>query len=267
MLLAFLPSNASTEYYPNNIPSNYTVKIPRPIEGLGNECALSEIILPNRLINVREGLNEIKVYRLVGGKGLVGGLKKTHTIPAGHYNSVQSVVVAVNKVFDHHSVLTKDGKRQRVLQATYLERENRVQIEARNNYAISFGLDLNYLLGFKIQEITQKDYGLIKHGQKGENEASTTGGLNNLYVYTDIIKELTVGGINAPLLRIVNLNLKSNDAGSTAQSYDDPYYHSLKSSRVESINIQLRDDLGELVHFESGTVVVTLRFRQTIKAI
>lgn len=61
--------------------------------------------------------------------------------------------------------------------------------------------------------------------------------------------------------------MKTNDEGSTSKAYDELYYHPLKSSYVETINIQLRDELGELVHFDSGTVVVTLSFRQTKKAI
>jgi hypothetical protein len=266
MQLMFLPSNACTEYYPDNKPSNYTVKLAKSVESYDLECALTEIILPNRLINVREGLNDVNVYRLVGKKGFSGSLKKTDKIPVGHYSSISNVVDAVNKVFSQHNI-TKDGVQHRVLQASFLNDKNRVQIETTNNYAISFGADLAYLLGFKIKNVSEKNYGLIKDTQIGENDASITGGLNNIYVYTDIIKELTVGGVNAPLLRIVNLSMKTNDEGSTSKAYDELYYHPLKSSYVETINIQLRDELGELVHFDSGTVVVTLSFRQTKKAI
>ncbi len=147
------------------------------------------------------------------------------------------------------------------------KKTNRVRIQARNNYAISFGADLAYLLGFKIKEVTEEAYGLIKGVRVGENEASITGGFNNIYVYTDIIKEVPVGGVNAPLLRIVNLSLKTNDEGSTSIAYDELYYHPLKSSYVETVNIQLRDEIGELVHFASGTVIATLAFRQAKKAI
>ena len=124
MRLAFLPSNSCMEYYPDNKPSNYTVKLARSVEGFDLDCALTEIILPNRLINVREGLNDVNIYRLVGKKGLIGSLKKTHKIPVGHYSSVRSVVDAVNKVFSQHSVTDKEGVRQRVLAARYLTAEN-----------------------------------------------------------------------------------------------------------------------------------------------
>ncbi len=267
MLRMFLPSNASIEYYPDNKPSNYTVKLGKPVEASDLECALTEISWPNRLINVREGLNDVKVYRLVKKKGLLDSLKKTHKIPVGHYSSVGSVVDAVNKVFKKHSVTDGEGKQQRVLKATFLRGKNRVEILTKNNYAISFGVDVAYLLGFKITEMTEEDFGLIKGTRVGENEASTTGGFNNIYVYTDMIKEVPVGGVNAPLLRIVNLSLKTNDEGSTSKAYDELYYHPVKSSYVETINIQLRDEIGELVHFASGTVVVTLAFRQAGKAI
>ncbi len=84
MLQMFLPSTACIDYYPDNKPSNYTVKLAGAVEGYGMECALTEISSPNRLINVREGLNDVKVYRLVRKKGLLESLKKRHKIPVGH---------------------------------------------------------------------------------------------------------------------------------------------------------------------------------------
>ena len=59
-----LPSNASMDYYPNNTLSNFTVKPSRPFDGEGYECALTEIILPNRLYNIRKNCNTIYVRRM-----------------------------------------------------------------------------------------------------------------------------------------------------------------------------------------------------------
>ena len=56
-----LPSNASLNYYPNNTPSNCNVKPTQTFYGAGYECALAEIIFPNRLMNVRPNENTIVI--------------------------------------------------------------------------------------------------------------------------------------------------------------------------------------------------------------
>ena len=57
-----LPSNSSRNYFPNNTAGNFKVKIPYlPNSNAVYECALTEIIFPNRYKNVRESSNEIRV--------------------------------------------------------------------------------------------------------------------------------------------------------------------------------------------------------------
>ena len=57
-----LPSNASPDYFPNNTPSSYRVKMPHIFKSTTKyKCALSEIIFPNKFKNVRRGLNSIEV--------------------------------------------------------------------------------------------------------------------------------------------------------------------------------------------------------------
>ena len=55
-----LKSNDSLNYYPNNNPSDFTVKIPN-LSNIGHnlKVALSEIIFPFGFKNVREGYNQV----------------------------------------------------------------------------------------------------------------------------------------------------------------------------------------------------------------
>ena len=69
-----LPSNASLNY-PNNIPSNLIVKPAQSFDGVGYECALAEIIVPNRLMSVRPNRNNNFIRRLVKKKGVSGSIK------------------------------------------------------------------------------------------------------------------------------------------------------------------------------------------------
>ena len=85
-----LPSNASLNYYPNNTPSNFIVKPARAFDGVGYECALTEIIFPNRLINVRPNANTIVIRRLVKKKGESGSI-------LGYYGTVSKLIETINE--------------------------------------------------------------------------------------------------------------------------------------------------------------------------
>ena len=90
-----LPSNASLNYYPNNTPSNFIVKLARAFDGAGYECALAEIIFPNRLLNVRPNANTIVIRRLGKKKGESGSIKGTLTIPPGYYETVSKLIETI----------------------------------------------------------------------------------------------------------------------------------------------------------------------------
>ena len=87
MIRVTLPSDGSHDLYPQNTLSNFTIKLARTLEFNGEyECALSEIIFPNRLVNVREGYNMVNIHRLTRKKGEANYLKKRYKIPAGSYD-------------------------------------------------------------------------------------------------------------------------------------------------------------------------------------
>ena len=99
MIRVTLPSHGSHDIYPQNTLSNFTIKLARTLEFNGEyECALSEIIFPNCLVNVREGYNMVNIHRLTRKKGEANSLKKSYKIPAGTYDSVTKVVTAVENI-------------------------------------------------------------------------------------------------------------------------------------------------------------------------
>ena len=99
MIRVTLPSDGSHDVYPQNTLSNFTIKLARTLEFNGEyECALSEIISPNRLVNVREGYNMIDIHRFMKMKGEINSMKKSYRIPAGSYDSVKKVVAAVENI-------------------------------------------------------------------------------------------------------------------------------------------------------------------------
>ena len=129
------------------------------------------------------------------------------------------------------------------------------------NYAIHFGSDICYPLGFQVGKLNARGMDVIDGKRTGEYYASRNGGLNTLYIYTNIIKEQIVGGIHSPLLRVINLGQKENNEDSTSLTMDRLFYCAMKRSSIDHINIKLRDDAGDLVQFQFGKVVVVFEFR------
>ena len=132
------------------------------------------------------------------------------------------------------------------------------------NYAVHFGSDICYLLGFQVGKLDAAGFDVIDGKRTGEYYASKSGGLKTLYIYTDVIKEQIVGGIHSPLLRVINLGQKANNEDSTSLTMDRLFYCAMKRSSIDNINIQLRDDTGDLVHFEFGKVAIVLEFRPKV---
>jgi hypothetical protein len=273
-----LPSNASMNYFPNNTLSNFSVKPPVPIvDGEDYECALSEIIFPNRFINVRAPNNSIIVRRTVGSEEEQEANKKTFAVPTGSYESISELLKAIRDAGVDGIVKRKapglpdfpfgDSDTWRVI--IMEEVGGRVKITPRLGYTIQFGSDISTLLGFHYLNsgVHKGMSNIISSAVIGPLRASTSGGLNTMYVYTNIIKDQPVGGIAVPLLRIINLERGSNREDFSSRMYTRLYYVPLRASRFDTINIQLRDDTGELIHFEYGKVVLILEFRRKKTAI
>jgi hypothetical protein len=262
MIRVTLPSDGSHNFYPQNTLSNYTIKLPRPFDfdNIEHECALSEIIFPNRLVNVRQGFNSIDIYRFKEKDGNLKKHYKTWRIPPGSYDSIVSVVNIINgSILRRYTI-----KKENAFTLSYDEITKRVTIETRFNYAIRLGTDICILLGFEVGKLCLRGMDMIEGKRTGEFYASKSGGLNTLYVYTDIIEEQIVGGMYAPLLKVINLGQKKNNEDSSSFTPERQFYCEGKISHFDSVNIQLRDDTGELVHFEFGKVIIFLEFRPKV---
>lgn len=95
---------------------------------------------------------------------------------------------------------------------------------------------------------------------KGDYVADVHRGLTSLYIYSPIIQSQLVGDTLAPLLRVVNV--RGSFGEQVNERYDNIYYLPLISSPIEHIEIYIRDDVGNLIPFESGRVVIVLHFRR-----
>jgi hypothetical protein len=85
--------------------------------------------------------------------------------------------------------------------------------------------------------------------------------IDALYIYSDIVEYQIVGDINAPLLQVVaSTETKTNPY--VDKIYDSPHYVPVSRTNIESIEIDIRSDLGKPIYFQSGRVMVKLHFRR-----
>ncbi|GBL79972.1 hypothetical protein AVEN_29004-1 [Araneus ventricosus] len=80
-----------------------------------------------------------------------------------------------------------------------------------------------------------------------------------LYIYTDIIQPEMVGGVFAPLLRIVTV--KGKDGDMIHEIFDRPHYCPVSRKNFQSIEIVIRTHTGRFVSFDRGKLIVKLHFR------
>ena len=121
---------------------------------------------------------------------------------------------------------------------------------------MSFGSDIARSLGVSTNRI------LMEKENQSDSIASTTLMYNAIYVYTDIIENQNTGDFKVPLLRIVPVTSKYGDV--CCVKYDKPHFVKLNRANIQTIEINLTDDTGELISLIAGKSVVTLVFRRRI---
>jgi len=89
------------------------------------------------------------------------------------------------------------------------------------------------------------------------------GRIHSVYVYCDILEHVPVGDTKAPLLRIVNRDVKS--IGNIHRVFNPLLYVPLQKKTFNTIEIDMRTDFGTIVPFLSGKSFVVLEFRRVIR--
>ena len=84
-------------------------------------------------------------------------------------------------------------------------------------------------------------------------------GFYSLFVYCDIVEDVVVGDVKAPLLRTVNIDGK--DDKMVSRIYQTVQYMSIQRHQFDTIEIDIKDDTGRRVPFQRRKVIVTLHFR------
>ena len=237
-----LPSNSSMNYFPDNTLASFKTKLLSPLELHDQwEVGLAEIIYPYTWFNINFTNNQFKF--LLNDEVII-----VLRIPEGYYKDIEIVCRALVDILPlrlHNNInIFQDSTSKRV----------HIELDQVSGLYLSEGL--GQVFGYP--------EGLVTGQQKSPFPPDLEGGINTLYVYTDIVDEQRVGDVTAPLLRIVSVPRRRAGEFVTF-TYGTPHYVPVKSKYVDTIQVDIRSDFGEKIPFQRGRVVIKLHFRSCNK--
>ena len=101
---------------------------------------------------------------------------------------------------------------------------------------------------------------------KGEYKPLLEGGIKNMFIYSSVVAPIQVGDVRAPLLK--NISLPSDGINKELAGYKhltiiNPMYVPVAHSTINSIEVNIRSDSGELIPFISGSITtLVLHFKK-----
>ena len=252
-----LPSNSSMQLYPDNRISSFKVNLSNPLEFNSSkwEVALSEVQFLHSWYNVRKSKNIIiktidhptpdetsitlpKDFKPNNG---FGRIVSNFEIPVGYYEHTKDLINMIN-----------DIQKVRPVKFTQGNLDKKVRMEIPKGVTLDLkAQDIGRCLGFEPKNYPEGHY--ISQYQPSKL-------YNSIYIYTDIIENQNVGDYKVPLLRIIPVTSKYGEV--CCVKYDKPHFFPLSRNRIQTIEMDLRDESGELISFEGGRSIITLVFRR-----
>jgi hypothetical protein len=88
-----------------------------------------------------------------------------------------------------------------------------------------------------------------------------TGGVSSFNIYAPgLIEPVIIGDINAPLLRMVNIQGQPDEC--IEETYVAIQYYRLLVKELSEIFVEIRSSSGALMPFQYGTCTLTMHFRK-----
>lgn len=257
-----LPSNSSMSYYPDNTTTRYTTHLPQSVSLHGSwGVSLAEIHIPMTLLHVPpEGehnfINVTTNVAVPSSDAAAVDFKEDRAcVPPGVYRSVASLLDAINEIPCVIAHLKFSICNNGYVAVT------RICSDCKNlEHAFHFSDALNKVLGYTHTSglVVQRDAKCT-----AQRPANITNAIpDQLFVYTDICEPYITGDVHTPLLRVVPYADNYNYGSMKIRSFSPPRYIPLLRTSFQAITIDIRDEFGEPIPFEYGTLTVTLQFKR-----
>lgn len=266
--------------HPNNKPQAFIVDLLQPLYLKGPwEVALSEIHYPNNWNNITEEsvwkieiTREIRVTVPVSEddsqmRETITEVKREFTVHffPGNYETMEHLCKAVSKSINE--VVFAQCRELRaflpIVKLFYQDFNHKVLCTHIDLIKVGIvkpqqGTQLLKALGFLVNNEPLRSHFFFD--EEAPFDAVITPNYPALFVYCDIVEYQSVGDTKAPLIRTVPMLYKDNLVSSN--TFIKPYYHPVKKDYIKQIEIELRNDTGALVQFQTGKSILVLHFRR-----
>ena len=234
-----LPSNSSKTDFPDNTLTHFRTTLKNPLRLNGNyEVALAQILFPKNW-----------KYR-PDGRILV-------ETPDG----VIEVIVEFNVWESLNHLLTQLTTKMLLYgisaEFKYDQNTSKIFISVPPEISLLLTDGINNIFGFNDIKLDSADKNIFFSDVPINFNLNN---INSVYVYSDICEFQLVGDTEAPLLQVVSTN--NSIENYVEKIFDSPHYIPLARNNLETIEIDIRCDLGKPIQFQSGKVVVKLHFRK-----
>ena len=259
-----LPNNASMKTYFDNTLTHYITALPQRIDLTGEwKCGLAEFQYPHTWYNVTEN----DVWLFLNALDAPTTSQRTR-LSCGYYDDPLTLMYHVNKGL--YSLRTDETRAQ--MSYSSVTQKMTLHMTANTLFTIPYHSATASMLGFrrpvasKREAVTSSSVSDIDSDSsypfhvEADDVVNLTQGFDTLYVYTDIVESRIVGDTLAPLLRALPISGRHGDRVSAR--FTNVHYVPLLCSNFNSIEVDIRDDMGRRVPFEYGRVTVTLHFRR-----
>jgi hypothetical protein len=281
-----LPSNSSKKFYPGNTMTKYTTRLQTALELSGDwEVALVEMMFTRTWYTIPRNsgkftfycgtcpqfkINSIQ-YDSKGAPIIVEDYIAHLTVPFGYYDSIRELVNTMNTTITESATTvlfpTIDENGERTFKQLdredwptirYNEIKRKIFIELPPGTEVTFDDYLTNLLGVKSNPVVNN--GKVPKLIGGNKASDIKAGIHGLYVYCDVLENVPVGDTEAPLLRVVDATGYNGE--NVHRIFHPLRYVPLRKKNFDSLEIDIRDDIGLPIAFESGRLFVTLHFRR-----
>jgi hypothetical protein len=241
-----LPSSGSSHFYPDNTPSRYTTKLSERIQLDGDyEVGLSELIYSHTWFNFNNEAGKFWFGIKIGSEDV-----RQFFFKSAYYPDGTALATDLNRQVSR-SLLDMSGVRVRF---TFNASSNKFIIETTNKGWLIISNELMKYLGFTRGWPTNPGLKMNAGSMFTMNR-----GMNLMYIYSDIASYSIVGDLETPLLRVCSTSGKDSEMVKTI--FTHPHYVPVARNEFESIEINIRDELGRRIPFMHGQSIVTLHFR------
>jgi hypothetical protein len=291
-----LLSDSSSKYFPQNVTSEFTTRLAQEEILSGQwKVALCNIYYHRTWVNIakpEDGKMDIYLY----GKSATGRVEQKNRSEAflepGSYSTPKALISAIYEKFKF--IKRWDSKKTEdrnyfalsdILHINHNPSTNKLSFAIKENSMSCHAISLNFsdtlldLMGHhKEMDASSSKYKkieLVLDGVPNDNSAlgaiktlsrpsNMQGGIYNLFVYSSLVQNTTVGDVQVPLLRIVPVGGDVGDYHN--ETFEDRQYIPLQSHTFNTIEVLIGDRFGNRVKFNHGStpVILVLHFKRSI---